>query len=143
MSDRKYGQQGYQDDDRGDERRRSGPSRSPAEPREKPLRPRGRGLGAPTATVFRCAACGQKHSAGVDVGSVCSKCGTDLHTCTHCAHFDTSALGECRKRAPVYVANKSKRNDCELYEPKAAQEFAKEPESARSGKSAFDALFKR
>ena len=107
------------------------------------MRPRGRGLGAPTETVFRCAACGHKHSASVDAGTTCSECGTDLHTCTHCAHFDTSVPGECRQRAPAYVASKSKRNDCELFEPKAAQELAKEPESPRSAKSAFDALFKR
>jgi len=143
MSDRKYRQRGYQDDDRGAERRSSAPPGAPFEPRDKPLRPRGRGLGAPTATVFRCAVCGQEHSAHVDQGTTCAKCGTDLYTCTHCAHFDTSAPGECRRRAPVYVASKAKRNDCELYEPKAAKEFAKEPESPRSAKSAFEALFKR
>jgi len=143
MSDRKYRQSGYQDDDRGGEPRRSEGPRRPFEPRDKPLRPKGRGLGKPTATVFRCAMCGEQQSVAFAVDATCSKCDTDLHTCTHCAHFDTSASGECRKAAIPYVSSKAKRNECELYEPKAAQEFAKEPEAPRTTRSAaFDALFK-
>ncbi len=138
----KYRQRGYQDDDRGDERQRSKGPRRPVDSREKPLGPRGRGLGKPTATVFRCAVCGQDQSVGVDFDSTCSKCAADLHTCTHCAYFDTSAPSECRKGVTFYVSNKAKRNECELYAPKAAQELAREPESPRSAKSAFDALFK-
>lgn len=140
MSDRKYRQKGYQDDGRGEARSRE----RQAPPREKREGPRGRGLGAPTATVFRCAVCGRKQDApaAAAVEAVCLQCGTDLHTCTHCTHFDTSAPNECRQPVSAPIAKKSKRNRCELFEPKRAAEFAAEAERPADAKAAFDALFK-
>ncbi len=144
MSDRKYGHRGYQDSDRDSDRgdRRRGPKR----PRERRPGPRGRGLGKPTATVFRCAVCGEKQLAGTQIGleSQCFKCSADLHTCTHCKHFDSSAPGQCRERPPRRVAAKAKRNTCELFLPKATQEFAKDAgtDTPSDAKAAFDALFK-
>lgn len=140
MSDRKYRQKGYQDDagveSRGRERK--------APPREKREGPRGRGLGAPTATVFRCAVCGRKQDlpAATVVDATCVQCGTDLHTCTHCIHFDTSASNECRKPVTIRITKKSKRNQCELFEPKRTAEFEMEKERPADAKAAFDALFK-
>jgi len=57
MSDEpKYRQRGYKDTgDRGSQR-----SGGPQGPREKKDGPRGRGLGAPSDNVFRCARCGEK-----------------------------------------------------------------------------------
>jgi hypothetical protein len=137
MSDRKYRQRGYQDDDRGASR-----ERRPTPPVERDPGPRGRGLGKPTASVFRCAVCGLSQSSAIAAESVCGKCGADLHTCTHCAHFDTSAPNECRRPVTQYVPSKAKRNRCELFAPKAVQEFARDAESPSSAKAAFDALFK-
>ena len=139
MSDQKYRQRGYKDND-WDDSRQSRPA--PREPRDRTLRPGGRGLGKPTATVFRCAVCGHQQSALIELESKCAKCGTDLHTCTHCAHFDTSAPNQCRKPGVDYVSSKAKRNECDGFEAKAAQEFAKEPAGPQSGRAAFDALFK-
>ena len=109
--------------------------------------PRGRGLGKPTATVFRCAVCGEKQrdDAPIVLDSSCWKCGTDLHTCTHCRSFDASIPGECREKAQPYVASKAKRNTCESFFAKATQEFAENHGSAETpseAKTAFDALFK-
>ena len=109
--------------------------------------PRGRGLGKPTATVFRCAVCGEKQreDLAVSLDSSCWKCGADLHTCTHCRHFDTSARGECRQGAQPYVAAKAKRNACESFAAKATQEFAEDHgglDTPSDAKAAFDALFK-
>jgi hypothetical protein len=141
MSDRRYRQRGYQDDDGSREERRPG---KPPPPREKREGPRGRGLGAPTATVFRCAVCGRKQPApGVAaVAATCLQCGTDLHTCTHCLHFDTSASNECRQPVVARVAKKSKRNECELFEPKQAAEFAADQQRPADARAAFDSLFK-
>ncbi len=137
MSERKYGQRGYMDDDRD---RPRGRSQSGPPPRREG--PRGRGLGKPTASVCRCAVCGESQTVSeLTADSTCGKCGTDLYTCTHCAHFDTSASGECRRGAP-YVAAKAKRNRCELFEPKMAQEFASDSGTPKDAKAAFDALFK-
>ena len=144
MSERKYRQRGYQDSDGRSERRPSGPK----PPRgERPPGPRGRGLGKPTATVFRCAVCGEKQLASteIDFESTCWKCSTDLHTCTHCRTFDTSAPGECRQPAAEYVSAKAKRNLCGHFEAKASQEFAQSEggfDAPSDAKAAFDALFK-
>lgn len=118
------------------------------QPRPRKPGPRGRGLGKPTATVFRCAVCGAKQSAAeIDHQSQCQQCKTELHTCTHCRYFDSSALNECRQPVSARVGSKAKANSCDLYEPKATQEFAAEAPSAKAtsasaAKAAFDALFK-
>src|SRR5262245_59222199 len=95
MSDRKYRQSGYQDSDR------EKPRAQPAGPRtQDPSKgPRGRGLGAPTASVFRCAACGKKVELAGDVAvdATCPHCKAELHTCTHCASFDSGVRNECRQ----------------------------------------------
>ncbi len=146
MSERKYRQRGYQDSDR--ERSPSGPRRAPGERPAGPTGsgPRGRGLGKPTATVFRCAACGQKQldDVRVEQDTTCRKCGADLHTCTHCRHFDPSAPAECRKPVTRRVAAKARRNDCRLFEVRATREFASPSgaDSPADARAAFDALFK-
>ena len=139
MSDRKYRQRGYQDAD-GDEAR----SRSPRTPRPEGFSgPRGRGLGRPSNTVFRCAVCGARQPmGGADFDAACGQCGADLHTCTHCQHFDPSASKECRQSIAERVPSKAKRNACEHFAPKATQEFARESGRPEDARDAFDSLFK-
>ncbi len=132
---RKYRQQGYQQDERHRER--------PAMPRvERPEGPRGRGLGAPKISVFRCARCGhrQTHSE-VELEAVCEGCGSDLHTCTNCRYFDSMAMNQCRADVPEPVSGKSSRNDCELFEAKQARESGAEAAAPADPRAAFDALF--
>ncbi len=147
MPDRKYKQRGYMEEERSQEKR---PPESG--PRERPEGPRGRGLGAPTATVFRCRMCGTKQELSGPLGfdAVCTSCANDLHTCSNCVHFDTSRPNECRKPVLTRVTNKSKRNACELFTPNTVQEFASDKPAAGAGSSApsspraaFDALFKK
>lgn len=145
MSDeRKYRQRGYQDSGSPADRPRS----SQGPPREKKEGPRGRGLGAPTATVFRCAACGEQRLLAEELGpeTVCARCGASLHTCANCLHFDTSVRWECRRaeELPARVAKKRDANDCAVFAAKVSVEQGREaaqpaPNDARS---AFDALFK-
>ena len=148
MSDeRKYRQKGYQDSGGGGQRSRS----APQGPREKKDGPRGRGLGAPTESVFRCAACGEKkmmltESDEIAVDSTCAKCGADLHTCSNCVNFNTAVRWECRlfEEIPARVVKKSTRNECPLFTPKRVQEFGQDRDKPAPGdaRSAFDALFK-
>lgn len=141
MSDRKYGSRGYMDSGRSEPRERPKPGGAP---REKPDGPRGRGLGAPTATVFRCSVCGAKQEppATDAFAATCYQCKGDLHACNQCRHFDTSVHNECRKQVPVRIAKKTLRNECAFFEPKQAQTFAAESGRPSDAKSAFDALFK-
>lgn len=154
MSDRKYRQSDYRSDDsakprdgapRGD--RPSGPRPRTAPDRHE--RPRGRGLGAPTEEVFRCARCG--HAAPVSTvvaeAATCESCGADLRTCTNCASFDSGARFECRADIPARVSPKDRTNACERFDPRLRQEFAQEKKPSGKGRpgdarSEFDALFK-
>ncbi|HYO17026.1 MAG TPA: hypothetical protein VE685_27845 [Thermoanaerobaculia bacterium] len=141
--DRKYRQRGYQDSGNRDVR-----SRLPQGPREKKEGPRGRGLGAPSETVFRCAACGEKRPLFDEIpfDATCARCNADLHTCSNCVNFDTSVRWECRRweEIPARVPKKRDRNECTLFTPKTTQEFAKDSDKPSPGdaRSAFDALFK-
>ncbi|HSL83546.1 MAG TPA: hypothetical protein VLF66_12295 [Thermoanaerobaculia bacterium] len=146
MSDRKYRQRGYQDSGRDRDRERPRPGKGP--PREKREGPWGRGLGAPTANVFRCSACGGKVEilGDLELDAKCPHCQADLHTCTNCTSFDPSAAWECRKHAqiPRKVTKKAKANECPEFTPKVAKEFATEGEGGATvgdAKKAFDALF--
>jgi hypothetical protein len=137
---RRYKQQGYQDDDGGRTRRSGGE----APRRERPEGPRGRGLGAPTQSSFRCARCGEPVRRGAEplpLDATCSKCRSDLHTCTNCRHFDTSARFECRLEIPERLFKKSTRNACELFEPKLVQGFRADSGKPDDPRAAFDALF--
>jgi hypothetical protein len=153
MPDRKYRQRGYMDEEPRDGQRRDEPRPSEERPRERPEGPRGRGLGAPTATVFRCRMCGtrQRLAGAVAFDATCSSCGNDLHTCSNCVHFDTSKPNECRKPALQRITNKTKRNACELFTSNTVQEFASDRPTTNaadgtvvsSPRAAFDALFKK
>ena len=142
--DRKYRQRGYQDSGRPQDR-----PRAPQGPRPKPEGPRGRGLGAPTETVFKCNACGTRQELaladGIAAEATCAKCGAALHSCSNCAHFDTSARWECRQWQALAerVAKKTAANACAGFTPKTVQEFGKErPSDPSDPRAAFDALFK-
>ena len=115
----------------------------PSGPRERSEKPRGRGLGAPTKTVFKCNRCGQSLSVGEAMAfdATCESCGEDIHTCTNCSSFDTSARFECREEIPEPVKSKAKRNQCELFSPKTTQVFDTDKPSPDDAKAAFDSLF--
>ncbi len=161
MSDRKYRQRGYQD-----ENKPRGP-KGPAAPRPpKQDRAPGRQLqdaaGPKTPNlmaaheVCRCARCGHLLSLPIAADSRCTKCGVDLHSCVQCVSFDTSARWECTQsdKLPARVAPKDARNDCPLFAPRTTIErqtttpqnrdagSTSSGESSRSAKQAFDDLFK-
>lgn len=136
------------------EKREKGPGDGPRPPRDPRDAPRGRGLGSPTVSAFRCARCGELSSVGLAAApdARCARCGSDLHTCTHCSHFDPAAAFQCRQPIRERVAKKDMANRCDLFDPRVAQEFEGQRQSAGSDSSAtggakdpraaFDALFK-
>ena len=139
MSDRRYRQRGYQDDDRPQSRRPQGA------PPPKKEGPRGRGLGAPQNEVFRCRDCGTERpiAAIIEFDTNCHNCGRALHSCVNCAYFDTSARWECRKPIPARLPSKTKANTCELYAQKIVLESdGGKSDSPSDPRAAFDALFR-
>jgi hypothetical protein len=152
MSERKYRQHGYQDDDRDRSRQPERDRRPPPEP------------GAPAATrrlssegarnpnlmgyheVVKCARCGAPVDAGILSLSACARCGQSLHACVQCANFDTSAVFECAQKIPARISPKDAANACTLFAVRASWERETSSKVAPSGVSsaqkAFDDLFK-
>jgi len=136
MSDRKYKQRGYMDEEK--------PSR-PSAPRSKDARPPSMPA---VKQVFRCAICGATMPAtlsAIAVDSRCSKCGADLHSCKNCVHFDPGARFECTQPINARIARKDLRNECEFFEARKTveRETTTSPSNISDPRAAFDRLFKK
>jgi hypothetical protein len=94
--------------------------------------------------AVRCARCGNELTvAGVwSQDGSCPRCGSDLHTCAQCAHFDTSAAFECQKPIAVRVSPKDARNQCQSFEPRTTVERETKSAAPTTARKAFDDLFK-
>ncbi|MGE5358368.1 MAG: hypothetical protein ACM3NQ_05070 [Bacteroidales bacterium] len=144
MSDRKYRQRGYQDDDR-DRKPAAGPK--PAQPgaargpRERPEGPKTPNLMA-AHEVMKCARCGTRVTSEIGVAATCAKCGADLHACVQCASFDPGSRFQCMQAIPERIAPKDARNGCTLYSPRTTIERQTGSTAPTTARSAFDSLFK-
>jgi hypothetical protein len=144
MSDRKYRQRGYQDDDRPRGPRGEPAARKPPEPRDPRLPRDPRVPNVPGfRQVFRCARCGAVESPDIGSASKCSHCGVDLHACIHCESFDPGARFECRQILPARVAPKDIANACALFGARLQVERETGSAAPASARKAFDDLFKR
>lgn len=155
MSDRKYRQRGYQDDER--DRAPRGPTGAPSGQKPPPSgEPRGR-VREPRAPnmpgfreVVRCARCGNELTVALAcaLAGQCSKCGSDLHACAQCLHFDPGSRFECMQNIPARVSPKDARNTCRVFAPRTTMERETRSQSSPSGsgpnsaRKAFDDLFK-
>ena len=97
--------------------------------------------------------------AGSDFPSICPKCGTALHCCKQCAHFEPSTRFQCLKPIPVRISGKDQANQCELFKPRVtvARDSPPaappslgngipnmvEPRNASDARAAFDNLFRK
>jgi len=147
MSDRKYRQRGYQDDDRD------------RPPRPDTARP-AREPGAPAATrrisrdgpgnvnmpgfreVVRCAQCGAVIEAEVGFDGRCPRCGVELHSCAQCTYFDPGSRFECMQPVPARISPKSAKNACTLYAARTTVERETTTPRVDDARKAFDDLFK-
>ena len=143
MSDRKYKQRGYQDEER--EKRPA----APRGPREEKIGPRTPQFPA-RVTVARCANCGTLLPRGFDQQARCHKCGFELHSCKQCVHFDAAARWECTQPILARLSPKDARNECAFYEIRMSseRETTSGPAPTASGRpdnprQAFENLFKK
>jgi len=143
MSDRKYRQRGYQDDDRDRDRERSRTTRPPDRPREarSPDAPRTPNLMA-SHEVIRCRNCAQIVSPPIGTLARCPKCNAALHSCVQCAHFDPGARFQCMQTIPAAVSPKDDANECTLFAPTVRLERQTGSAGVSSARQAFDDLFK-
>jgi hypothetical protein len=144
MSDRKYRQRGYMDNDREPQRReRQGPKpqqpQSAPRDREGPRSPRMMAFGE----KVKCSACGAKAPSNILQESTCPNCRAELHTCRQCTYFDPSAHFECSKTIPKRIVNKNARNTCELFIARTVVERETSSGAPTDARQAFANLFKK
>jgi hypothetical protein len=147
MSERKYRQRGYQDDDRDRE-----PKPQAKKPPQEPGAPAGtrrisqdgpKNVNMPGfRQVVRCSQCGNVVSAEIAEDSRCTRCGTDLRTCAQCESFDPGSRLECMQAITVRISPKNTRNTCPLYSPRTTVERETTTPKVDSARKAFDDLFK-
>jgi hypothetical protein len=146
MSDRKYRQRGYQDDDRDRQ-----PAK-PARPAPEPGAPAGarrisqdgpRNINMPGFRhVVRCAQCGAVVEEDIGYNSRCPRCGTELHACSQCESFDPGSRFECMKPVTARVSPKNTANSCALFGPRTTVERETTTPRVDDARKAFDDLFK-
>jgi len=145
MSDRKYRQRGYMDNDRGREERPKAKGNAPSRDREGPRSPRMMAFGQ----KVKCAACAATVQANVSFDATCPNCKADLHTCRQCTFFDPGARFECRKPITEKILHKAGRNTCELFAARTVVERETSSGSNTSSgaptdaRQAFANLFKK
>ena len=142
MSDRKYRQRGYMDNDR--EPQRPKPQQKPQgsqapRDREGPRSPKMMAFGE----AVKCSSCGAKAPSQIVVESSCPNCKSDLHTCRQCAYFDPSAHFECSRKITARIVNKNARNTCELFAPRTIVERQTGSGAPTDARQAFANLFKK
>jgi len=141
MSDRKYRQRGYMDNDREREPRPKQQPKPQSKPtdREGPRSPRMMAF----AQKVKCAACGAVVETSIAHESTCPKCNADLHTCRQCTFFDPASRFECRKPITARIVNKGGRNICELFAARTVVERETSSGKPTDAKQAFANLFKK
>jgi hypothetical protein len=141
MSDRKYRQRGYMQNDR--EPQRSTPQSKPRDPARDNEGPRSPRMMAYGQTV-KCAGCGAKAPTTINADSSCPKCNADFHTCRQCTYFDPSARFECSsKLVTARIMNKNARNTCELFAVRTVVERQTSSGPPTDARQAFAKLFKK
>ena len=139
MSDRKYNQRGYMQNDRESPRSKTQSRPQKPQEREGPRSPRMMAFGESS----KCAACGEKTPTTINFESSCLKCKADLHSCRQCTHFDPGARLECSKTIPARIVNKHGRNTCELFATRVVVERQTSSGPPTNARDAFAKLFKK
>jgi len=99
----------------------------------------------PRRNVFRCAECSTivRDADEVAHDQTC-RCGEALHSCRHCAFFDSAAENECRGEVKSRIPRKGENNGCELFKPVMVVDLmgSGKGQTTDEARQAFDDLFK-
>jgi hypothetical protein len=139
-SDRKYGQRGYQDSDRGNGRpfkddrfrdeRFGGPRNQGPKPSIDITGPRLPRL-VQSVAASRCWNCSATLPMDMDFRENCPKCNSALHCCKQCTHFEPSTRFQCLKPIPERVNKKDQNNECTFFKPRVT--VARDTPQAKPG----------
>jgi hypothetical protein len=145
MSDRKYRQRGYQDDDRDrqpkPQQKKPAPEQGPRTRGDRPEGPKTPNLMA-AHEVVKCSQCGERIASPIGADSRCARCGADLHACAQCASFAPGNRFECMQPVPARVMPKNGRNSCTFFAPHTTIERQTGSTAPTTARKAFDDLFK-
>ena len=140
MSDRKYRQRGYRDNESEPQRPKSqSKPQSKPQDREGPRSPKMMAFGE----SVKCASCGAKVAGAIKLDSSCTNCRAALHSCRQCNYFDPGAHFQCSKPITVRIVNKNANNTCELFEPRIVMERQTSSGAPTDARQAFKNLFKK
>ena len=140
MSDRKYRQRGYRDNESEPQSQRPKPQSPPRDrDREGPRSPKMMAYGE----KVKCSACGAAVATMIGAESTCPKCKAELHTCRQCNYFDPGARFECSKTILARIVNKNARNTCELFAARTVIERETSSGAPKDARQAFANLFKK
>lgn len=73
--------------------------------------------------------------------TVCEQCGSYVHCCMNCQHYDSKAYNQCHEPAADRVLDKEKANFCDFFNMRMAA--AKQDNRADEARKKLDALFKK
>jgi hypothetical protein len=77
---------------------------------------------------------------------LCPNCGSDIHACRNCVHFDESLNSQCKESDSPWVRDRGTTNSCPFFEFRGATDSASPDEAkkveAERAKEAFRALFR-
>jgi hypothetical protein len=134
--DRKYGQRGYQENDRFNGNGRRDDKPRPQGPRP-PLDVTGPRLPRMVQSVAapRCWNCSTMLLSGMDFKGKCPKCNSDLHCCKQCSYFEPSTRFQCIKPIPERVNKKDIANECTFFKSRVT--VARDTEKSGGRPSGF------
>jgi len=145
----KYRHRGYRDSESDERERPKSPPKSDLTKEERiQKRSLRHAIDRKAHAVLRCHDCGRtvQDLEIVSAETNCPHCGTALHCCRACRHFDASARWQCSAEITEAVANKIAANRCTSFHPNLVLDVTgRRTPSGRSGdpKSQFEDLFKR
>jgi hypothetical protein len=79
---------------------------------------------------------------------LCPNCGSDIHCCKNCIHYDDNLSSQCREPNSPWIRDRTAQNGCTFFEPKPTPSSAPETKpndratEAERAKEAFRALFR-
>ncbi len=80
---------------------------------------------------------------------LCPSCGSDLHACRNCQHYDETLSSKCKEPNSPWIADRATQNSCEFFEfraipssPTTGDGAPDAPSEAERAKEAFRALFR-
>ena len=83
-----------------------------------------------------------------DRNHMCPGCGSDIHSCKNCLHYDENLSSKCKEPHSPWVRDRSAQNSCEIFEFKKTNSPTHAPQASEStseadrAKEAFRALFR-